>query len=111
MLYRQLKDQTVMSYVIDGLAEIAAGRGKWNRAACLCGAVAALRPANRNDFLFDQRRHERTVVIVRTQLNEATFATMWAEGQAMTLEQAIAYALELSTIDAELPAPTVATAK
>ena len=31
---------------------------------------------------------------VRAQLDEATFEAAWAEGQAMTLEQAIAYALD-----------------
>jgi hypothetical protein len=49
--------------------------------------------------------------IVREQLDEAAFAAAWAEGQAMTLEQAIAYALEVSAVDVEQPAPAVATAK
>jgi hypothetical protein len=30
---------------------------------------------------------------LRAQLDEATFEAAWAEGQAMTLEQAVAYAL------------------
>jgi hypothetical protein len=32
--------------------------------------------------------------VLRTQLGAATFATAWAEGRAMTLEQAIAEALD-----------------
>jgi hypothetical protein len=31
---------------------------------------------------------------VRAQLDKATFEAAWAEGQAMTLEQAVAYALD-----------------
>jgi DNA-binding CsgD family transcriptional regulator/tetratricopeptide (TPR) repeat protein len=41
-------------------------------------------------------RHDRVVTTVRTQLDEATFNAAWAEGQAMTLEQAIAEALQVS---------------
>jgi hypothetical protein len=46
--------------------------------------------------------YERAVATARAQLNEATFAAHWAEGQAMTLEQAIVYALEGSDV-AESP--------
>jgi hypothetical protein len=38
--------------------------------------------------------HQRTIAMLRTQLGEAAFATAWAAGHAMTLEQAIAYALD-----------------
>jgi predicted ATPase/DNA-binding SARP family transcriptional activator len=40
---------------------------------------------------------------MRSKLDEATFAAAWAEGQAMTLEQAIACALEGSEIDSVPP--------
>jgi hypothetical protein len=36
--------------------------------------------------------YDRYVAAARPQLDETTFAATWAEGQAMTLEQAIAYA-------------------
>ena len=39
-------------------------------------------------------RYERTVAAVRASLARQAFAAAWAEGRAMTLEQAIAYALE-----------------
>ena len=42
----------------------------------------------------DQIEHDRVVANARAQLDEATWETAWAEGRAMTLEQAIAYALE-----------------
>jgi hypothetical protein len=38
--------------------------------------------------------HERGVAAVRAELGEARFATLWAEGEAMRLEEAYAYALE-----------------
>ena len=45
-------------------------------------------------MLFDHDMDERSLTAVRSHLHEATFVAAWAEGQAMTLEQAIAYALE-----------------
>jgi predicted ATPase/transcriptional regulator with XRE-family HTH domain len=42
----------------------------------------------------DQRELDHYVAVVRSQLNETVFAKTWAEGRAMTIEQAIAYALE-----------------
>lgn len=37
--------------------------------------------------------YQRSLASVRTALDEATFAQAWAEGQAMTLDEAVAYAL------------------
>ncbi|MEO8606292.1 MAG: tetratricopeptide repeat protein [Chloroflexota bacterium] len=45
---------------------------------------------------FQQDFKERGVAALRTQLDEASFAVAWAEGRAMTLEQAVAYALDQS---------------
>jgi hypothetical protein len=39
---------------------------------------------------------DRAVAAARRSLDEEAFATAWAEGRTMTLEQAIAYALEES---------------
>jgi hypothetical protein len=38
--------------------------------------------------------YECDVALARTQLGEEGFTAVWAEGQAMSLEQAIAFALE-----------------
>jgi predicted ATPase len=46
--------------------------------------------------------YDRYVATARAQLDEATFAAAWAEGCTMSLEQAIAYALERS--DGDVPA-------
>jgi tetratricopeptide (TPR) repeat protein len=42
----------------------------------------------------DQPEMDKYIADVRTQLDEATFETAWAEGQAMTLKQALVYALD-----------------
>jgi len=64
---------------------------RYERAAWLLGSIQALCGVL-NDK--DRRAYEDDVRAVRAQLDETTFNTAWAEGQAMTLEQAIEYALE-----------------
>jgi hypothetical protein len=41
----------------------------------------------------ERPRHDALVEKARTQLDEEKFNTLWADGKAMTYEQAIAYAL------------------
>jgi hypothetical protein len=41
----------------------------------------------------DRLEVDRYVVDVRAQLDEAAFEAAWAEGQAMSLEEAVIYAL------------------
>jgi non-specific serine/threonine protein kinase len=76
------------------LAGIAAARGQGARAARLLGAFAA--GLDRIDAaLYRPERFERDRCLeeVRARLGEPAFAAAWAEGQAMTLEQAVTYAL------------------
>jgi predicted ATPase/class 3 adenylate cyclase len=76
------------------LATIAGVQGQPERAARLFAAAETIRnaigavlpPVDRPD-------NERDVAAVRAQLDEAAFASAWAEGCAMRLEQAVAYAL------------------
>ncbi len=72
-----------------GLAGVASAQGQAARAARLFGAAGGDPPpipAHRHEW-------ERNMAAVRAQLDEEAFAAAWAEGRAMALEQAIAYAL------------------
>jgi len=64
------------------------------RAARLFGAAQALAEtsANQSTF-FDRVEFQRSVDALRAALGEEVFTAAWAEGRAMTVEQAIAYAL------------------
>jgi tetratricopeptide (TPR) repeat protein len=65
------------------------------RAARLLGAAEVMLAASPGPlFHVPRREYERNIAAARTQLDDATFAAAWAEGRAMTLEQAAAYALE-----------------
>jgi non-specific serine/threonine protein kinase len=79
---------------VEGLAKVAGLAGQPERAARLFGAAQALRerlgtprpPVERADY-------ERNLDAVRAALDEDAFTAAWADGQAMTTEQAITYAL------------------
>ena len=70
-------------------------QGKAKRAITLFGAAAARRAAiGYPPPPINQADNERGIATARAQLDEATFNAAWDAGQAMTLEQAIVYALE-----------------
>ena len=76
--------------------------GEPMRAARLFGAAHAF--FQRSGALVDpndQPEHDRNIAFVRAQLGETTFADTWAEGQEMTLDQAVAHARTAS--DSDLP--------
>jgi tetratricopeptide (TPR) repeat protein len=77
------------------LARLDAGAGRPERAARLFAAADALQESMRlRRSPSDQPDHDDAVAAVRSSLGGATFTTAWTEGRAMTLEQAVAYALE-----------------
>jgi len=66
------------------------------RATCLFGVAEALYPPLLFEMSAAERAgHDQAEAAARTVLGEAAFASAWAEGKAMTREQAIAYALKL----------------
>jgi predicted ATPase len=76
------------------LAGVAAVRGQFIQAVHLWAAAEVFTTAG-GSYLdsADRFYYERTVAQARTVLGEAAFATAWAEGRAMRLEQAMAYSL------------------
>jgi len=80
------------------LAAAVSMRGEHERAAWLFGAAEALREAV-GAFVLPLYRaeYERGVAAVRSGLDEVAFSAAWAEGRAMTPEQAVEYALEPSS--------------
>ncbi|HSL42842.1 MAG TPA: tetratricopeptide repeat protein [Anaerolineales bacterium] len=77
------------------LADVAADRGQLERAIRLCSA-AKTHLDTVSSFLdaFEQAHYERIINLARFSLSENAFARVRAEGRAMTLEQAVAYAME-----------------
>lgn len=98
-LYSELDDKAGVAMALDSLARVTvagiSGNSSAYRAAQLAGAASVLREKSGWRLQpIDQSLHEGTVQISRTTLGEKLFAQAWAEGVALPLEQAIAYALE-----------------
>ena len=92
----ELKDQWIMPRATGGLAGAAVLAGNYERAARLFGATVAMRDTS---GIVEATRtfrdlYERDEAEARAALGDEAFAAAWAEGRAMTLEQAVAYALD-----------------
>jgi predicted ATPase/class 3 adenylate cyclase len=97
---RELADRLGTPYFAEGLAKLAALRGSPVRAARLWGAAEALREQMGMSLSkFDRANsdYERDLALVRSALDEATFEAAWAEGRAMSFEQAVGYLLSEPT--------------
>ena len=89
-LCRELGDKLIGSESLEGLACAAATRGEDERSARLFGTASALgyqqapaESALREPYLAD----------ARSRLGETAWNAAWAEGQAMTFEEGVSYAL------------------
>jgi predicted ATPase/class 3 adenylate cyclase len=91
----ELKDQWVMPRALSGLAGMAVLAANYERAARLFGATAAIRDVSGTGEAARSFRvtYERDEAEARTTLGEEAFAAAWAAGRAMSLEQAVAFAL------------------
>jgi predicted ATPase len=94
---REFQSVGTVQYLVTGLsgiAEVALALGQLKRAARLFGAARAIgERLNAYAYLAIWIDTAPSVAAVREQLGEAAFSAACAEGQAMTMEQATAYAL------------------
>ena len=82
---------------LHGLASLACVAQQYERAARLSGAANQLGDAlDLRSKPADQEFYDHHTATTRAGLQEAAFAAAWAEGQAMTLDQAIEYAFAWS---------------
>ncbi len=88
---RELNEYWLIAYGLEGwaIAEVAQRKEVW--AAHLWGAAESLRERCGVPLTpFDRADYELAVAVVRTHLGEQAFASAWAEGRTMTLEQVLA---------------------
>jgi predicted ATPase/transcriptional regulator with XRE-family HTH domain len=90
-----LRDDYNVVFCATGLAGVAARRGRPERAARLFGVADALSEKTGAGVSWSVLRslNERDLAVTREQLDPEAFETAWAEGRAMTIEEAVAYAL------------------
>jgi tetratricopeptide (TPR) repeat protein len=93
--WQEQGDRQGIARCLAGIAHVAVAQGKAVEAARLFGAIETpLKGINIDDWIVERTDHERTLAAVRARLDKATFDAAWAEGHALTIEQAIEYALE-----------------
>jgi tetratricopeptide (TPR) repeat protein len=93
-LLREIRDRGFVTLgCLEGLASVAYQQGCLERAATLFGAAEAFRESLHRLRISGEEKYEQSVAFMRAGLGESMFVAAWAEGRAMTLEQAIEYAL------------------
>jgi tetratricopeptide (TPR) repeat protein len=99
VLSREMGDKRGIVETLIGLAGVAAGASDMPCATCLASIAESLRVSIHLALgPVEQRIYERTVSAAHVALGRDAFNAAWAEGQSMTQEQAIAYALEGSDV-------------
>jgi|SRR5579871_57973 len=92
---RELGNKHGIAYSLEGMAELAGGQGQTEPAVRLWAAADALREAIGSPLSPNEKEElDRKVATARASLGEEAFAEAWEQGQAMTIEQAIEYALQ-----------------
>jgi predicted ATPase/DNA-binding SARP family transcriptional activator len=96
-LFHELGDKDGIAECLEGLAGVA---------DALCGAAESLRAAISSPRIpIEHSRYEAITAAARGQLGATEFTAAWAEGQVKSLEQAIAYALDI-VLDSHSPTTT-----
>jgi predicted ATPase/transcriptional regulator with XRE-family HTH domain len=94
VLAQSVGDRGIIAYMLDDLGRVARAQARPERAARLCGAAAALRDADGTAILPQQQSaYDLFLADLRQVLDEDAFALAWERGRAMSVEEAIAYAL------------------
>ena len=103
ILRRDVGSKPGIAECLERLGMVFGGQGHLERAARLLGAAEALREAiGALVPLVDRADYDRAVATVRSGSAEKRLGIVWAEGRAMTLEQAIEYALAVETGSGEV---------
>jgi hypothetical protein len=93
-VYYEENRQTDIALTLQYLAEAETGAGHVERAARLFGAAEACRERiHLVMWPIDRAPYEHAVESVRAALDPAAFDAAWNEGRAMSMAQAVEYAL------------------
>jgi non-specific serine/threonine protein kinase len=97
-LDRSLNEATAARRFLEDSVGVALARGAWTQAARLLGAVETARAkSGPNIQSVMESPYAGRAAEMRVHLGANAFATAWAEGQALAVEQAVAYALAAGT--------------
>ena len=92
-LVANLKGYLVIPDVLECLATLAVGGGAYREAARYFGAAQALRNrAGQVRFTIYDAAHDASVATLRETMGDNAFEAAWTEGEALSIDEAIAYA-------------------
>jgi tetratricopeptide (TPR) repeat protein len=94
--FQEIGQQAFVIHELESFAFIAQRQNRPERTARLLGAAEALREeigVSLVGILRIEDEYERAVSWLHTQFNESTFREHWADGRAMSMDQAISYSL------------------
>jgi tetratricopeptide (TPR) repeat protein len=93
-LVSMVENQLLTAENLEVLASVTGVRGEDARAARLWGAAESLRESLGIPLTSSERvLHDGHIAAVRSRLGEEAWEEAWAQGQAMSLEEVVAYAL------------------
>lgn len=88
-------DKRRIAACLEGLAGVAVAMGQVERAVRLFGAAEVIREVGGVPLpSVDRATYDRDIAAIHAQLGKADFIALWAEGRTLTMDQAIASALE-----------------
>jgi hypothetical protein len=97
-IYHDLNERLGIADRLEGMAAVRAAQKALESAVRLWSAAETLRTSLGTPMWpADRPAYERAVAEVRTAFGEPLFHAAWVAGQALTLEQAIAEALDASS--------------
>ncbi|MBI5031091.1 MAG: tetratricopeptide repeat protein [Chloroflexi bacterium] len=95
-LYQKVGDRVGIAACFEALSDLCIRLGQMRQGVQLSGAAEALRQASHAPIAPAYRSHsEETIGRARSELGEEAFTRAWAEGNRMTMQDAIAYATEI----------------
>ncbi|HZT42719.1 MAG TPA: tetratricopeptide repeat protein [Chthonomonadaceae bacterium] len=95
VIRRKIEEKPGIAESLRDMADLAAGQGQFEMAARLWAAAEVLRETIGSPLPPKEKEEvDRKVATARASLGEEAFASAWEQGQAMTFEQAIEYALQ-----------------
>ncbi len=101
---REIGDKSGSAWCLERLAEMVTAQGHGEAAVRVFSAAAALRTSIGSVVdPVDQPESASELAALRAQLGEEQFAASWADGRALTMDEAIEYALGQVDVDRLVP--------